>query len=1441
MAPRRSGRPADSSTLTPMSDDSVDENTLQGPNSIAAQTIQLLQTQVQALQAQLQAATPLAQASGTALGTDHTDKEQERIRKLAKERLSTKPIQLLGRENYMKWRESMLSDAYMIEATHILEGNQQSPPSEDKIDIARWSKQNEVLYTRLLQSMSPQIKSTINWNDLTSAAALWSQINTVYGISSAEERLMTVKALMDLYPQGDYVSMLLDFQRITAQLRKMNVSFEDFCHDYLVCLLGQWQQQFVRTKLDEFFASGRGPIQNMDVKTLINQLIARASSTQKKQYVQQQPQEFKLEDKYRISPEKAENGKKDKESKPDSKSDTPKKKLCPECKRGYHDKSDCWKLHPEKAPEGHHLRRHLDTAKNSPQDESTGKELVVRNQANAVRLLPTNPEWLLDTAASWHMTSRRDIFIQLDDTTSQFEDAGGRIHTVKGIGTAQVSIDDLTFHVPDVRYVPTITTDLLSFSDIDSQGFQISLSETSPRYFSLMSPDGVRFEAHPHDNRTYYLTKPGVRSTKPTGHKHITAKATTRKASKFDLITVKPDPTALTMTEWHQRLCHLNWRDILRLAKTSQIKIKGPKTLPFCDICRQAKQTRRVNKNTAYRATKFLARVHIDIAGGGAALGCDDDHAPPGTKGVRYFMLITDDATRYRWIYFLRNRSEAVPCFAQWIQHLKNQNFNAPAFVRSDREFVTENVRQLCLTHGIEWEPTPSDSPWQDGVSERSNRLVYERARAMLFDAQLPKFLWKEALEAAVYLINRLPTRIPLYNDPTPGGTTANPDIQPSPYITPYTAWINGPLDISYVRKFGSIAWIHLHGSEKPTGKIDARAKKVHLVGYVSPTIVKVWDPEKNTVRTVNDAVINESFSTLTLSLKEETTKSDLPPATVIQPEIDDTPEPLTDQDLPVRPAKAFASVQIAAYDADLSAPKSYKEATQGPESAQWRAAMQAEVDLLHQKNCWDLVRSSDMPPGIRAIPGQWVYKKKRKDEDGPVRYKARWVIRGNQLSDSYFEQDRDSYAPVVSATTSRILFAAAAHYGWTILQADAVLAFLNGKLKDTVYMKQPHGFVQGQHGTLVCKLKQSLYGLTPSARIWYDTLTSYLNEVGFRVSPYDPGLFISTKRPHLYLTTHVDDFKIVGDEDDARTVLDALKAKFEINDLGQIRHYLGTSVEMSERGIKISQSSYIEDLLDSFSMSDAHATKSPLNPGIMIDDQPDPNIPITEYQRGTGSLQYLATKTRPDICRAACLLAEHNAKPTKQCWDALMHVLRYLKGTKDLGLTYDRATKNIPLPTPTAYTDSDWGGPHTDSRRSVSGFIFMLAGSPISWNSKKQTCVATSSNEAEYIAASEASREAWWISRIMEDMQLLPSPAPPLSLHMDNKGAIDLTTALNGTKRSKHIDIRFHYTRDAVQQGIISVRQIPTKEMKADGMTKPLGRDTHIEFLQQIGLRRPH
>jgi hypothetical protein len=195
------------------------------------------------------------------------------------------------------------------------------------------------------------------------------------------------------------------------------------------------------------------------------------------------------------------------------------------------------------------------------------------------------------------------------------------------------------------------------------------------------------------------------------------------------------------MVGWHQRLCHLNFRDVLKLASTGIIRINGSKTMPFCNTCQKAKQTRHISSTAAQRAVKPLARIHIDIASGGSSLGCSDNEALPAAKGIQYFMIITDDATRYQWIYFLQNRSEAVPSLKQWLQHMKNQGFGSPAFARSNREFVTEEIRNMCAEYGIHWEPTIGYSPWQNGVSERSICILLERSRAILFDAELPQHL----------------------------------------------------------------------------------------------------------------------------------------------------------------------------------------------------------------------------------------------------------------------------------------------------------------------------------------------------------------------------------------------------------------------------------------------------------------------------------------------------------------------------------------------------------------------------------------------------------------------------------------------------------------------------------------------------------------------------
>jgi Reverse transcriptase (RNA-dependent DNA polymerase) len=501
---------------------------------------------------------------------------------------------------------------------------------------------------------------------------------------------------------------------------------------------------------------------------------------------------------------------------------------------------------------------------------------------------------------------------------------------------------------------------------------------------------------------------------------------------------------------------------------------------------------------------------------------------------------------------------------------------------------------------------------------------------------------------------------------------------------------------------------------------------------------------------------------------------------------------------------------------------------------------MLREIELLEKKRCWELVLRSDVEPNTKILPGRWVYKTKTKD-DGSLLYKARWVIRGDLIRRPRIPggdlDTEETYAPVVDPTTTKVLFAAAAFYGWTILQADAVLAFLNGTLPKPVYMAQPTGFEKGDNATLVCKVLQSLYGLPQSAKIWYDTLSSFLVDMGFRVSEYDAGLWISTRHRNLYLTCHVDDFKIVcATPEDGELVLNEMEKRFEIKSLGRIQRYLGMNVTFPDgKGIKLSQEEYIATLLESYGLEDCNPVRTPINEGFIIDDAPDSAIDLTEYQRGVGSLQYLADRTRPDIARAAILLAEHNTKPTHKCWAALRHALRYLKGTKHKGIIYRRneGQKLFPI----CYSDSNWADLLTDRRRSVGGYIFMLAGGPISWKSKKQTCVALSSNEAEFIAASETARQAVWLRRLLIDMELINSPNLPLTLKMDSRGAKSLIENSTITPRSKHIDIRYHYVRNMVSNDVLAVEAIPSHENLADGFTKLLNTELFGKFVTGMGL----
>ncbi|EDN05271.1 predicted protein [Histoplasma mississippiense (nom. inval.)] len=367
-----------------------------------------------------------------------------------------------------------------------------------------------------------------------------------------------------------------------------------------------------------------------------------------------------------------------------------------------------------------------------------------------------------------------------------------------------------------------------------------------------------------------------------------------------------------------------------------------------------------------------------------------------------------------------------------------------------------------------------------------------------------------------------------------------------------------------------------------------------------------------------------------------------------------------------------------------------------------------------------------------------------------------------------------------------------AAKRGWTLRQVDIVMAYLHGRLGKTIYMRQPTGFEVGTPHAMVCAVGGSLYGLDPAAKIWYDFLTALLRENGFKPSPYDPALWRHTSRNHLYMTIYVDDLHIIAEDPaDADWLVDTLANKLEIKDLKEPSKYLGMEVERRPDGaIKLTLRRYIDRLVQDFRLDDAVPVPTPILEGLKIDDTP--------------------------VCRTRRRVHQ-KAIPTRSPKNEI-----------------DEFPNASYLPI--GYTDSDWAGPLNGERKSTSGFIFKLAGAPISWRSSKQPCVSLSSNEAEYVALSEAVREATWLRNMMMELGFVTAK-DPLPIRADNKGSIDLATVAAITARSKHIDTRFHYSRTQLNEGVISIKHVPTEDMVADGLTKPLSTVAFRHFIDLLGL----
>jgi hypothetical protein len=529
--------------------------------------------------------------------------------------------------------------------------------------------------------------------------------------------------------------------------------------------------------------------------------------------------------------------------------------------------------------------------------------------------------------------------------------------------------------------------------------------------------------------------------------------------------------------------------------------------------------------------------------------------------------------------------------------------------------------------------------------------------------------------------------------------------------------------------------------------------------------------------------------------------------------------------------------------------------ALNGPNGTLWKEAMEAEFMSLLENGTFEAFKGDgdnplypdadgvnqkvpiSIPFSAKPIGCKWVFKTKI-NPDGSARYKARLVIKGYQQVEGI--DFTETYAPVSKMATFRLLLSKCAKQGWSIDHLDVVTAFLNPKVdRDDIYMELPEGIEWLDSRLHSCKgfrLLKALYGLKQAPRLWFENIRAFLLSLGFAECDEDPNLYI---KDGVILLLYVDDILVAyNDEQAANDVKARLKSQYKMSDLGKARRFLGMQIEQtSDDGIYLCQETYISDMIKRFRMEDAIPANSPMDPYVNLDNEEceDKAVDKTLYLSIVGSLMFAALGTRPDISYSVTALSRYNVLPLQMHLTAAKRVLRYLKATKSKRLHFP-ADPEAKLQ---GFTDSDWAG-RTSTRKSVGGYIF-VDGGPISWQAKSQSVVALSTLEAEFIACSDATREAIWLRRLRNGMTEPGNDAnanTPIRIGCDNQGALKLIETGVVKAKTKHIDVKYRHVIDEQKlHQSVEFYYITSDQNTADLLTKALPKERHVRLTKMMAL----
>ena len=1087
--------------------------------------------------------------------------------------------------------------------------------------------------------------------------------------------------------------------------------------------------------------------------------------------------------------------------------------------------------------------------------------------AAAVQLPSPSPltSFLIDSGATQHIV--RDASILHDVQTLvkpiRFHLAGSNAYMESiSKGCLSIRVGNARTTIYDVFIIPSARANLLSMGCLVQAGWDVNLT-------SLIASKA---------GRQLPIVKRGVLPYLEFGPMTTSVPLTAAAVTSAEIPVENPSPMALE----HKRLGHMGRERILELAKEGVLnygydELKNDSfQLSACTACMKQKLTSSPHDQHAPRGDSNGEVVHVDITG----------PLRPSADGNIYLLAMLADWSKIRQLIPIKSKDQSFPSLVDFVTKLDRRlSPTTVKVIRSDRggEFDSNAAKAYYQRTGIAHQMSPRYDHPVNGIIERFIRTGKEMMASMGSATSLWPMYWDHAARYAAVILNKttkgkdnttfawtswtsrdssvssirefgelcfvhLPREIRSKTDLDDRGIEArilgqdeatsgwivrfehNGEIQVSRDVRSANGRsiteplkVQIPLPVPPIRPAAIPPAIPVSTpllAAPPPGPVPPSAPPPAVLSPPPPPIITVTPPTTEPALQRESTPVPIPVSTAPISAKPIRRSNRLAQTNFV----DDQWHGPNARNAYL--ASEFVMISESLPDDD---PRTLADALALPDGEKYKTAIIAELDNLIGKGTFVEVI---LPPGRKAIGCRWVFKRKRDADGNVIKYKARLVAQG--FSQQPGVDYEETYAPVSRITSLRILLAHAATLGLPIGQMDVEGAYLNGKLDVELYMKIPEGIEPtGTNNAL--RLIKTLYGLKQSGRAWWMELGNALADLGYDRLEMEWGLYVKQENgtPIAFILAYVDDMICAAHKDEINRVITKLSERWKITDLGAVNHILGIKVDrnLADKTAALSQTAYIDTLIDRFPGYQGHSARSAPLPTSLNPENDHAAANLSPYQQLVGCLLWISGCTRPDIAFTASYLSRFASNPLDHHWQLALRAVSYLVNTKDLTLVLGGRFK--PLET---YVDSDWAGDVT-TRRSTTGYVSFLHGSPIAWCSRRQATVAASTMEAEYVACAEATLDVIWLRNLLDALGI--SQDDPTIIHIDNQSAMKLADNPGNHARSKHIDIKHHLVRERIASGEITLEYVKTEQQRADILTKSLPGPKHSVDLMKLRLVR--